>query len=82
MSVSSSRPARSPPSAEPAPAGPRLPPDYVLTGRNIVRGLGGLPEWLEERAPYTLETSMPGVFAAVADGATAIGSVREYLGQE
>jgi thioredoxin reductase (NADPH) len=69
---------------------------YVLTGRNIVRGLGGLPEWLEDRAPYTLETSMPGVFAAgdvrytsprgvtaaVADGATAIGSVREYLGQE
>jgi thioredoxin reductase (NADPH) len=55
-----------------------------------------LPEWLEDRAPYTLETSMPGVFAAgdvrynsprgvtaaVADGATAIGSVREYLGQE
>jgi len=55
-----------------------------------------LPEWLEDRSPYALETSLPGVFAAgdvrhrsprgvtaaVADGAIAIRSVREYLGGE
>ena len=59
----------------------------------MVRGIGGDPEWLKYRAPYQLETSMPGVFvvgdirhrsprgvtAVVADGAVAISSVREYL---
>jgi thioredoxin reductase (NADPH) len=66
---------------------------YIRTGRHVVRGIGGCPEWLEDRMPHTLETSMPGVFAvgdvrhrslrgvtaAVADGAVAISSVREYL---
>jgi thioredoxin reductase (NADPH) len=67
---------------------------FVLTGRNVVLGLGGYPEWVEDRAPYQLETSLPGVFAAgdvrhraprgvtaaVADGSVAVTSVREYLG--
>ncbi len=70
--------------------------DFILTGSNVVRGEAGAPVWPEERAPLALETSMPGVFAtgdvrhrsargvsaAVADGALAIRSVREYLGQE
>jgi len=66
----------------------------ILTGDNVVLGIGGAPfEWLEERAPYPLETSIPGVFAvgdvrhgsprnvsaAVADGAIAVRSVYEYL---
>ena len=67
---------------------------HILTGRHVVRGAGGLPRWDEDREPYVLETSLPGVFAAgdvchnsprgvaaaVADGAIAIRSVREYLG--
>jgi thioredoxin reductase (NADPH) len=66
---------------------------FIRTGRYLVRGIGAGPEWLEDRAPRTLETSMAGVFAvgdvrhrslrgvtaAVADGAVAISSVREYL---
>lgn len=69
---------------------------HILTGRHVVRGETGMPEWSEEREPYMLETSLPGVFAtgdvrhrsprgvaaAVADGAIAIRSVREYLGTE
>jgi thioredoxin reductase (NADPH) len=66
---------------------------HVLTGRHVVRGEAGQPEWPEERAPLTLETSLPGVFAAgdvrfnsprgvaaaVADGATTARSIYEYL---
>jgi thioredoxin reductase (NADPH) len=66
---------------------------FIRTGRYVVRGISGSPEWLEYRAPHTLETSVPGVFAvgdvrhrslrgvtaAVADGAVAISSVREYM---
>lgn len=69
---------------------------HILTGRHVVRGEAAAPEWSEEREPYMLETSLPGVFAtgdvrhrsprgvaaAVADGAIAIRSVREYLGAE
>jgi thioredoxin reductase (NADPH) len=70
---------------------------HILTGRSVVLGISGAPyEWPEDRAPYALETSLPGVFAvgdvrhraprgvaaAVADGAIAIRSVREYLGGE
>ena len=58
-----------------------------------MRGIGGFPEWLEDRATNALETSIAGVFAvgdvrhrsprgvtaAVVDGAVAISSVREYL---
>jgi thioredoxin reductase (NADPH) len=67
---------------------------HIFTGRHVVRGDAGTPAWPEEREPYMLETSLPGVFAtgdvrhhsprgvaaAVADGAIAIRSVREYLG--
>jgi thioredoxin reductase (NADPH) len=59
----------------------------------VVRGESGLPEWREERVPHTLETSLPGVFAAgdvrhrsprgvasaVGDGALAARSIFEYL---
>ena len=68
---------------------------HILTGRHVVRGVAGVPAWPEAREPHTLETSLPGVFAtgdvryrsprgvaaAVADGAIAIRSVREYLGE-
>jgi thioredoxin reductase (NADPH) len=66
---------------------------HVLTGTSVVRGISGHPAWPEERAPYALETSLPGVFAAgdvrhgsprgvaaaVADGATAARSAYDYL---
>jgi thioredoxin reductase (NADPH) len=69
---------------------------HVLTGRHVVRDAAATPEWPLERPPYTLETSLPGVFAAgdvrhnsprgvaaaVADGATASRSVFEYLNGE
>jgi thioredoxin reductase (NADPH) len=66
----------------------------ILTGDSVVLGIEGAPfEWLEERPPYPLETSVPGVFAvgdvrhrsprnvaaAVADGNIAVRSVYEYL---
>jgi thioredoxin reductase (NADPH) len=68
---------------------------HIRTGSAVVLGVAGDPfEWPEERAPYALETSVPGVFAAgdvrhrsprgvaaaVADGAIAVRSVVEYLG--
>ena len=66
---------------------------HILTGRHVIRGVAGVPRWDEYREPHVLETSLPGVFAAgdvwhnaprgvaaaVADGAIAIRSVREYL---
>jgi thioredoxin reductase (NADPH) len=64
---------------------------YLLTGRNIL----DQPEvqWKHHREPLTLETSMPGVFAAgdarqgsikrvasaVGEGATVVRLVHEYL---
>jgi len=67
---------------------------HILTGRHVVRGGAGMPRWPEAREPFTLETSLPGVFAAgdvrhrsprgvaaaVADGALAIRSIFECLG--
>ena len=67
---------------------------YLVTGRHVVRDLAGVPAWPEERAPFVLETSLPGVFAAgdvrhgsprgvaaaVGDGSLVVRSVREYLG--
>ncbi|MGH2613816.1 MAG: FAD-dependent oxidoreductase [Thermomicrobiales bacterium] len=67
---------------------------YVLTGRNLRVGQG-LATWPLDRLPLPLETSVPGVFAAgdvrrgsihrvasaVGDGAVAIRSVHEYLGE-
>ncbi len=67
---------------------------YIRTGRTVVRGSGvGETGWPLDRAPYPLETSLPGVFAAgdvrdrsvkrvasaVGDGAIAISSVHDYL---
>jgi thioredoxin reductase (NADPH) len=66
---------------------------HLLTGTSVVRGEAGMPEWREERPPHTLETSLPGVFAAgdvrhrsprgvasaVGDGALAARSIFEYL---
>ena len=74
----------------------RDPQGYILTGRYVVRDGAAEPFWRLARAPYTLETSLPGVFAAgdvrhratrgvaaaVADGAIAVRSVFEYLSQE
>jgi thioredoxin reductase (NADPH) len=71
----------------------RDPLGHILAGRHVGRGTAAWPEWPEPREPLPLETSLPGVFAvgdvrhrsprgvtaAVADGAVAIGSVREYL---
>ena len=67
---------------------------HVLTGGSVQRD--GPAAWKEPRAPLALETSVPGVFAAgdlrhgsprgvsaaVADGAIAVRSVRDYLGLE
>jgi thioredoxin reductase (NADPH) len=64
---------------------------YILTGRNVIEQPE--PTWELDREPLTLETSMPGVFAAgdvrqdsikrvasaVGDGATAIRLVHEHL---
>jgi len=74
----------------------RDPQGYILTGPNVIRNDSGERSWRLARAPYTLETSLPGVFgagdvrhratrgvaAAVADGAIAVRSVWEYLNKE
>ncbi|GGK63433.1 fused response regulator/thioredoxin-disulfide reductase [Sphaerisporangium melleum] len=66
---------------------------FVLTGSDLVANGGELPEeWSLERAPYPLETSVPGVFAAgdvrahsikrvasgVGEGAMAISLIHRY----
>jgi thioredoxin reductase (NADPH) len=69
---------------------------YIRTGRHVDRSAEATPEWRPSRAPLTLETSLPGVFAAgdvrhgsprgvaaaVADGATAARGAYEYLNGE
>ena len=69
---------------------------YILTGPNVIRDARGEPSWPLSRAPFPLETSLPGVFAAgdvrhratrrvsaaVADGAIAVRSIWDYLNQE
>src|SRR5712664_111397 len=74
----------------------RDPQGYILTGPNVIRDASGEPSWRLARAPYALETSLPGVFAAgdvrhratrrvsaaVADGAIAVRSIWEYLNKE
>jgi thioredoxin reductase (NADPH) len=66
---------------------------YILTGRDVVRDGADPSRWPPDRAPFPLETSMPGVFAAgdaryrsikrvasaVGDGATAVRLAHEYL---
>ncbi|MFI8088873.1 FAD-dependent oxidoreductase [Streptomyces sp. NPDC086080] len=66
---------------------------FVLTGSDLVTNGGELPtEWPLERAPYPLETSVPGVFAAgdvrahsvkrvasgVGEGAMAVSLIHRY----
>lgn len=62
---------------------------FVLTGQEVAL----LPVWKEPRPPCTVETSLPGVFAAgdcrsgspkrvafaIGDGATAVASVHKFL---
>jgi thioredoxin reductase (NADPH) len=62
---------------------------FVLTGQEVAV----LPVWKESRSPCTVETSLPGVFAAgdcrsgspkrvafaIGDGATAVTSVHKFL---
>ena len=69
---------------------------YILTGRGVVRDGARPSRWPLERAPFPLETSIPGVFAAgdaryrsikrvasaVGDGATAVRLAQEYLATE
>lgn len=59
---------------------------FVITGRD-------LPDWAQERAPFLLETNMPGIFCAgdvrhdsikrvssgVGEGSMAIAFVHQYL---
>ena len=63
---------------------------FLLAGSELVRGR----TWKEERNPFALETSLPGVFAAgdvraqsikrvasaVGDGSIAVHYVHQYLG--
>ncbi|MFC1430149.1 FAD-dependent oxidoreductase [Streptacidiphilus sp. N1-3] len=66
---------------------------FVLTGSDLVANGGEVPsEWSLERAPYPLETSIPGVFAAgdarahsvkrvsaaVGEGAMAVDLIQRY----
>jgi thioredoxin reductase (NADPH) len=75
------------------PAAIQLERGYIRTGRDVNRDNPGVGGWPFERAPFPLETSVPGVFAvgdaryrsmkrvasAVGDGATAVRLVHEYL---
>jgi thioredoxin reductase (NADPH) len=71
----------------------RDPNGFVLTGRDI-RMEGQLPRiWQEDRAPYLLETSRPGIFAAgdvrhgsvkraasaVGEGSISVQFMHQYL---
>lgn len=68
---------------------------FVMTGRDMVAQEGFKQIWKQDREPYLLETSLPGVFAAgdvragamnrvasaVGEGAMAIRFVHQYLGE-
>jgi thioredoxin reductase (NADPH) len=73
----------------------RDPNGFVLSGRDL-RVEGQLPRnWKEDREPYLLETSMPGVFVAgdvrhgsvkraataVGEGSMAVQLMHQYLAQ-
>jgi thioredoxin reductase (NADPH) len=65
---------------------------YVLTGEDVVRA----KRWSEDRDPYLLESSIPGVFAcgdvrlspikrvaaAVGEGSMAIAFVHQFLARK
>ncbi len=62
---------------------------YICTGRDVV----DLPDWTGDRAPFLLETSLPGIFCAgdvrhdsikrvssgVGEGSMAIAFIHQYL---
>lgn len=66
---------------------------YIVTGPDLLRERGHLPDWPLDRDPYYLETSIPGVFAAgdvrhdavrrcaaaVGEGAMAVAFVHRVL---
>jgi thioredoxin reductase (NADPH) len=66
---------------------------FVLTGRDVMADAGFAKTWKESRQPFSLETSVPGVFAAgdiragamnrvasaVAEGSMVVRFVHEYL---
>ena len=66
---------------------------FVLTGRDLMTGGAYAPTWKERREPLSLETSVPGVFAAgdiragamnrvasaVGEGSMVVRFVHEYL---
>jgi len=69
---------------------------FVLSGRDLRDGDGRLPRlWKEDRDPYLLETSMPGIFvagdvrhgsvkraaSAVGEGSIAVQFMHQYLAQ-
>ncbi|WP_051942611.1 FAD-dependent oxidoreductase [Streptacidiphilus rugosus] len=55
---------------------------FVLTGSDLVANGGEVPsEWSLERAPYPLETSVPGVFAAGDARAQSVKRVAAGLGE-
>jgi thioredoxin reductase (NADPH) len=73
-----------------------LPPEIETDARGFIRtgpGVASAAHWPMERAPFLLETSRPGVFAAgdvrlgsikrvasaVGEGAMAINYIHEYL---
>ena len=63
---------------------------FLLAGQDVA----AFPEWKESRAPYTVETSLPGLFAAgdcrsatpkrvafaIGDGASAVTAVHAFFG--
>jgi thioredoxin reductase (NADPH) len=66
---------------------------YILTGSDLLKHDKPLEQWVLDRKPYAMETSLPGVFAAgdvragsikraasaVGEGALSIASVHRYL---
>ena len=66
---------------------------FILTGPDLLNKKNVTNEWTLERAPFLLETNIPGVFAAgdirsgsgkrvaaaVGEGSAAIGMVHKYL---
>jgi len=66
---------------------------FVVTGRDLVANEAYAKSWKEKREPFSLETSVPGIFAAgdirasamnrvasaVAEGAMVVRFVHEYL---
>jgi thioredoxin reductase (NADPH) len=71
------------------------PKGFVLTGRDLLNHPEFKPNWPMKREPYSLETSVPGVFAAgdvrsgamnrvasaVGEGAMAVSFTHKYLGE-